>query len=725
MSVSSTVNRVSYTGNGNVDTYSYTFRVFLNTDLRVIVRALDGVETLLALTTDYTVSGVGDLGGGSISLVNSAQDWLDGDGDLLTGFVLVIRRVVALDQLTDIRNQGSFFPETHEDTFDHLVFIDQQQQDTLDRSVKLPETIPGTDFDTSLPTDIQTPDVVIGTNPTGDGLVVGPTFTQIAEAEQAAIDAQASADAADASADLAEEWATKITGVVASSEYSAKAYAIGGTGITDTANKGAAKEWAIETASTVDGTDYSAKEWAKGTQTRGLASGGSSKDWANYTGGTVDDTEYSAKKYAQDAAISAAASAASSAASQWNDVVQKVFSDSPITIVNADAGTMFEVNCAGGNVVINLPAVSSLTLTGAWSIGVKKTDASANTITINRNGTDLIDGGTSKVISRQYAGMSIIPDAEPSPDTWTTSSFGEVPITGAIVGTSDVQDLSNKRFVDSVTIPEVATPSTPASGFMKIYAKSDNKFYRLDDTGSESEVGAGSSAFTIASVATNYNANIGEMVLVDASGAARIIVLPDAAANTGKEIIVKKIDTSLANQVILDPQSSQTIDGDLTFELWTQNDSLRVMSDGANWQIIAHKCDNDFASYTPTFTGFGTVTSPVFIWRREGSEIRIKGSFVLGTPTATEARVSLPTGLTSSSIASSTIIGSWFRGINNANKGGTLLNAVSTAYFKFSGPQVFGPDSIDPSNAENGNAISASGNAIGIDVRIPVTGWRA
>ena len=66
-----------------------------------------------------------------------------------------------------------------------------------------------------------------------------------------------------ASTDLAESWANKVDGVVTGSEYSAKAYAVGGTGITDTAGKGAAKEWATEAEdNTVDGTNYSAKHWS-------------------------------------------------------------------------------------------------------------------------------------------------------------------------------------------------------------------------------------------------------------------------------------------------------------------------------------------------------------------------------------------------------------------------------------------------------------------------------
>jgi len=133
MSISSATNRVDYTGNGATDTYNYTFRIFNEADLEVTVRDTSDVETTLALSTDYTVTGVGSTGG-TIVLVNSAQSWLDGDGDLKSGYALTIRRVLDLVQETDIRNQGAFYPEMHEDQFDKLVMIAQQQQDELSRS---------------------------------------------------------------------------------------------------------------------------------------------------------------------------------------------------------------------------------------------------------------------------------------------------------------------------------------------------------------------------------------------------------------------------------------------------------------------------------------------------------------------------------------------------------------------------------------------------------------
>jgi len=140
MTITSTTSRNDYTGNGAVDTYAYGFKIFANTDLLVTVRNLSDVETTLVLTTDYTVTGVGDNTGGNVVLVNSSQAWLDTDGDLLTNFSLTLRRVNPLKQETDIRNQGSFLPETHEDQMDREVMIAQQQQDEIDRSIKVSET---------------------------------------------------------------------------------------------------------------------------------------------------------------------------------------------------------------------------------------------------------------------------------------------------------------------------------------------------------------------------------------------------------------------------------------------------------------------------------------------------------------------------------------------------------------------------------------------------------
>lgn len=140
MSLASTQNRNDYVGAGNTATYPYGFKVFADTDLLVTVRNTSNVETTLSLTTDYTVTGVGNTPGGNVVLVSSGQAWLTG-GFLTTGYALTIRRVRPLTQETDLRNGGEYFPEVVEDEFDRGVMIAQQLKDGVDRSFRLPETV--------------------------------------------------------------------------------------------------------------------------------------------------------------------------------------------------------------------------------------------------------------------------------------------------------------------------------------------------------------------------------------------------------------------------------------------------------------------------------------------------------------------------------------------------------------------------------------------------------
>lgn len=165
MTLSADTSRMDCVGNNTTATYSYTFKIFADSDLVVTETDTNGVESTLDLNVDYSVTGAGDSDGGSITLLA---------GNLATNHLLAIERIMPITQETDIRNQGDFFPETIEDEFDRLVMVDQQQQVYLDKSLKLPRGISSDDFDTTLPTDIADhPGSAIIVNSTGDGLDLG------------------------------------------------------------------------------------------------------------------------------------------------------------------------------------------------------------------------------------------------------------------------------------------------------------------------------------------------------------------------------------------------------------------------------------------------------------------------------------------------------------------------------------------------------------------------
>ncbi len=173
MTISSPIRRNNYIGNGSTPDYDYGFRIFAVTDLRVIV-VVAGAKTVLTYGTHYTVDGVGDAAGGTISLVAGAFDWLDADDNLDDDVILAIRGVRPVTQPTSIRNGGDYFPARHEDAFDNLAMIDAQQQDELERCIRLDESIDPDDFDMTLPVDIASnPGASIIVNETGDGLSVG------------------------------------------------------------------------------------------------------------------------------------------------------------------------------------------------------------------------------------------------------------------------------------------------------------------------------------------------------------------------------------------------------------------------------------------------------------------------------------------------------------------------------------------------------------------------
>jgi hypothetical protein len=65
------------------------------------------------------------------------------------------------------------------------------------------------------------------------------------------------------------------------------------------------------------------------------------------------------------------------------------------------------VDATAGNVVLDLPVAS--TNKGALVV-VKKLDASANTVTLEANGAETIDGAANKVISTQYDKFTVVCD---------------------------------------------------------------------------------------------------------------------------------------------------------------------------------------------------------------------------------------------------------------------------------------------------------------------------
>lgn len=126
------------------------------------------------------------------------------------------------------------------------------------------------------------------------------------------------------------------------------------------------------------------------------------------------------------------------------------------------------------------------------------------------------------------------------------------------------------------------------------------------------------------------------------------------------------------------------------------------------------------ASYTPTYTGFGTVSTSNMKWYVDGAYLYVYGSFVVGTPTAVEARMSLPTGYTSSSTISTLMLcGDASRNANATTlfRQGILCEP-STSYITFAVQQ----DTVNLQTKATGTGFSGTGNTIQINAKIPIAG---
>ena len=141
MTVSSLTTKNSYSGNGSTSAFSYTFKIFDDDDVTVIIRTdSTGAETVKTKTTHYTVSGVGNAGGGTITFTS---------GNIpASGETVLLLRNTPLTQATDYTPNDPFPAATHEDALDKLTLIGQDTQEEVDRSIKLSRanTMTSTEF---------------------------------------------------------------------------------------------------------------------------------------------------------------------------------------------------------------------------------------------------------------------------------------------------------------------------------------------------------------------------------------------------------------------------------------------------------------------------------------------------------------------------------------------------------------------------------------------------
>ena len=131
MTISTTIIKNSYSGNGSTTAFTYNFKITDQDDIQVIIRSANGTETVKTLTTHYTVAGVGG---------NSGTVTFTSGNFPASGETVVLRRSTPQTQAMDLIDNDPMSADTIETAHDKVTSISQELQEQVDRSIKLSRT---------------------------------------------------------------------------------------------------------------------------------------------------------------------------------------------------------------------------------------------------------------------------------------------------------------------------------------------------------------------------------------------------------------------------------------------------------------------------------------------------------------------------------------------------------------------------------------------------------
>jgi len=174
MTVSTTDNVISYTGDASTVAFSFPYLFYVNSHLKVYVD-----DVLKTITTHYTVTGAENPAGGTVTFVTAPAAAAE----------IIIQRVAPTTQETDLENFDGNPADVTEKQFDLLAMVDQQLTEQVARTISAP-------LGTTLTTN-----VISGTidatarliTITTSGPAIGPTVASFDTATATAVAAAATA----------------------------------------------------------------------------------------------------------------------------------------------------------------------------------------------------------------------------------------------------------------------------------------------------------------------------------------------------------------------------------------------------------------------------------------------------------------------------------------------------------------------------------------------------
>lgn len=425
----------------------------------------------------------------------------------------------------------------------------------------------------------------------------------------------------------------------------------------------------------------------------------------------------------------------------WNTFNGKQASGNYLTALSGDgtaagpgssALTLATVNSNVGNFTL-----ANITVNGKGLVTAASSTAVGN---LTAAGTDgiAITSGTGAVIG---AGTSIAQHVADTTHNGYLSSTDWNTFNGKGAGT-----VTSVTFTGDGTVLS-STPSSAVTASGTVTAALKNQNATLALVGPAYGASAAAPTFRaivgndIATVIQSKSATYGVLATDDqviCSGAAFTATLPAAnAVPAGKRITFIHNDSDLSRQYTIARAGADTIQSGASKSTTSttiaiQGEILVLQSDGTSvWYIISRTYPQIWAAYTPAVTqGFvaTSIATGNYMWRRVGDSIELRARWTNGTVQGTEARISLPTGLTT---ASSTYlpalmkVGEWQTSQSTGwTAGGILANAALT-YVQFGNVNNGGTSAGGGQLAvQNGSAITATGQLCAFNTSgIPVEGW--
>jgi hypothetical protein len=253
---------------------------------------------------------------------------------------------------------------------------------------------------------------------------------------------------------------------------------------------------------------------------------------------------------------------------------------------------------------------------------------------------------------------------------------------------------------------------------------------------------------SVSSKTANYTLTSSDDVIL-CSGTTFTLTLPTAVGITGKQFIIKHQGSLLADSYTLNTTSSQTINGILSgfYELRTQNETLKIISDGANWQILDHisntewvDAGNNTITATTTNPTKGTVNYDYFQWRRSGTNMEFRIGYNQTTAGAAGSGLylwAIPPGAfadtafaqdNGASITNLNADNIGF-GVVSDNANSQAANTNSAKAFLYNSNNIAikyeGSSGIDLAlNASNTQNFGDTNFSVKITGSIPISGWR-